>query len=128
MVGMMEDTAWQFTRLMKQFYKNDRLVRVAGDEYQPLNAKDIASYYDITAVYAETFPSDPMVKFNMVLQLAQLPPEAQQRAIEIINDPQLNAMYQGQSAQLTKVAQQMGNIPNPQNPEAFPGANTPVSV
>jgi hypothetical protein len=128
MVGMMEDTAWQFTRLMKQFYKNDRLVRVAGDEYQPLNAKDIASYYDITAVYAETFPSDPMVKFNMVLQLAQLPPEAQQKAIQIINDPQLNAMYAGQSAALVQTAQQFGNIPNPQNPEAFPGANQAVSV
>ena len=128
MVGMMEDVAWQFTRLMKQFYTKDRLVKVAGEEYEPLNAKDISSFYDINAVYAETFPSDPMVKFNMVLQLAQLPPEAQQKAMDIINDPQLNAIYEESAAALTKTAQQMGNIPNPQNPEAFPGANQAVSV
>jgi hypothetical protein len=128
MVGAMEEMAWQFTRLMKQFYKNDRLVRVAGDEYQPLNAKDIASYYDINAVYAETFPTDPLVKFNAVLQLSQLPPEAQQRALAILNDPQLNAMWEEQAAALTKTAQTMGNIPNPDNPEAFPGANQAVSV
>jgi hypothetical protein len=128
MVGAMEDLAWQFTRLMKQFYKKDRLVKVAGDEYKPLNAKDIKSYYDINAVYSETFPTDPMVAFNMTLQLAQLPPEAQQRAISILNDPQLTAIYAESAAQLTKTAQQMGNIPNPQNPEAFPGANQAVSV
>jgi hypothetical protein len=128
MVEAMEDVAWQFTRLMKQFYKNDRLIRVAGDEYKPLNAKDISDYYDIDAVYSETFPTDPMIKFNMVLQLAQLPPEAQAKAIQIINDPQLNAMYAGQAADLTKTAQTMGNIPNPKNPEAYPGANQEVSV
>jgi hypothetical protein len=128
MVEGMEDLAWQFTRLMKQFYKKDRLVKVAGDEYEPLNAKDISSYYDINAVYSETFPTDPMIRFNMVMQLAQLPPEAQQKAIQIINDPLLNAMYEEQSAALIQTAQQFGNIPDPNNPEAFPGANQEVSV
>jgi hypothetical protein len=128
MVGGMEDMAWQFTRLMKQFYTKDRLVKVAGEEYKPLNAKDIKSYYDINAVYAETFPTDPMVRFNMVLQLAQLSPEAQQKAMAIIDDPQLNAIYAESAAALTQTAQQMGNIPNPENPEAFPGANQAVSV
>lgn len=124
----MEEIAWHFTRLMKQFYKKDRLVKVVGEEYKPLNARDISDYYDIDAVYSETFPSDPMVKFNMVLQLAQLPPEAQEKAVKIIADPQLTAMYAGQSAQLVKTAQMMGNIPNPENPEAFPGANQEASV
>jgi hypothetical protein len=128
MVGGMEDLAWQFTRLMKQFYKKDRLVKVAGDEYEPLNAKDISSYYDINAVYSETFPTDPMVAFNMTLQLAQLPPEAQQKAIAILNDPQLTAIYAENAEQLKKTAQQFGNIPDPNNPEAFPGANQAVSV
>jgi hypothetical protein len=128
MVEGMEDLAWQFTRLMKQFYKKDRLVKVAGDEYEPLNAKDISSYYDINAVYSETFPTDPLVKFNAVLQLSQLPPEAQQRALAILNDPQLNAVWEEQSATLVQTAQKMGNIPNPNNPEAFPGANQEVSV
>jgi hypothetical protein len=114
--------------LMKQFYKKDRLVKVAGDEYKPLNAKDIKSYYDINAVYSETFPTDIMVKYNAVLQLAQLPPEAQQKAIAILADPVLTAIYEESAAQMTKTAQQMGNIPNPANPEAFPGANQAVSV
>ena len=103
-------------------------MKVAGEEYKPLNAKDISSYYDINAVYSETFPTDPLVKFNAVLQLSQLPPEAQQRALAILNDPQLNAMWEEQSAALTKTAQQMGNIPDPNNPEAFHGANQAVSV
>jgi hypothetical protein len=128
MVDAMEDLAWQFTRLMKEFYKKDRLVKVAGEEYKPLNAKDISSYYDINAVYSETFPMDPMIRFNMSLQLAQLPPEAQAKAFAIINDPLLNAINAEQAAALTQTAQQMGNIPNPQNPEAFPGANQAVSV
>ena len=128
MVEAMEDLAWQFTRLMKQFYKNDRLVKVAGEEYEPLNAKDISSYYDISAVYSETFPTDPMVKFNAVLQLAQLPLEAQAKAYAILNDPQLNAINAEQTAALTKTAQEMGNIQDPNNPEAFPGANQAVSV
>jgi hypothetical protein len=128
MVEAMEDVAWQFTRLMKQFYTKDRLIKVAGEEYKPLNAKDISDYYDIDAIYAETFPTDPMVKFNAVLQLAQLPPEAQQKAIAILADPQLTALYNEQSAELVKTAQQMNNIPNPENPEAYPGANQAVSV
>ncbi len=128
MVGAMEDLAWQFTRLMKQFYTKDRLIKVAGEEYKPLNAKDISSYYDINAVYSETFPTDIMVRFNAVLQLAQLPPEAQQKAIAILGDPMLTALYEEQAAALTQTAQQMGNIPNPENPEAFPGANQEVSV
>ena len=128
MVEGMEDLAWQFTRLMKQFYKKDRLVKVAGEEYKPLNAKDISSYYDINAVYAETFPTDVMVRFNATLQLAQLPPEAQQKAIAILNDPVLTSICEENTAALTKTAQQMGNIPDPNNPEAFPGANQAVSV
>jgi hypothetical protein len=128
MVGAMEEMAWQFTRLMKQFYKKDRLVKVAGDEYKPLNAKDISSYYDINAIYSETFPTDIMVRFNAILQLAQLPPEAQQKAISILGDPMLTALYEESAAALTKTAQQMGNIPDPNNPEAFPGANQAVSV
>jgi hypothetical protein len=128
MVEGMEDLAWQFTRLMKQFYKKDRLVKVAGDEYKPLNAKDISSFYDISAVYSETFPTDIMVKFNAILQLAQLPPEAQAKAIALLDDPQLNAIYAESAADMTKTAQTLGNIPNPQNPEAYPGANQEVSV
>ena len=128
MVGAMEDLAWQFTRLMKQFYKKDRLVKVAGDEYKPLNAKDISSYYDINAVYSETFPMDPMIRFNESVQLAQLPPEARELAIKILNDPLLTAMAAEQAAVLQKTAQQFGNIPDPNNPEAFPGANQAVSV
>ena len=128
MVGAMEDLAWQFTRLMKQFYTKDRLIKVAGEEYKPLNAKDISSHYDINAVYSETFPTDIMVRFNAVLQLAQLPPEAQQKAVAILGDPMLTALYEEQAAALTQTAQQMGNIPNPENPEAFPGANQEVSV
>jgi hypothetical protein len=128
MVETMEDVAWQFTRLMKQFYKKDRLVKVAGDDYKPLNAKDISDYYDIDAVYSETFPTDIMVKFNAILQLAQLPPEAQAKALALLNDPQLNAIYAESAADMTKTAQTLGNIPNPNNPEAFPGANQEVSV
>jgi hypothetical protein len=128
MVEAMEDLAWQFTRLMKQFYKKDRLVKVAGEEYKPLNAKDISSFYDIDAVYSETFPTDIMVKFNAILQLAQLPPEAQAKALALLNDPQLNAIYAESAADMTKTAQTLGNIPNPENPEAYPGASQEVSV
>jgi hypothetical protein len=128
MVEGMEDLAWQFTRLMKQFYKKDRLVKVAGDSYEPLNAKDISSFYDINAVYSETFPTDIMVRFNAVLQLSQLPPEAQQKAVAILNDPVLTSIWEEQAARLTQTAQQMGNIPDPNNPEAYPGASQEVSV
>lgn len=128
MIAAMEEVAWQFTRLMKQFYKNNRLVRVAGSEYKELNAKDISDYYDIDAVYSEAFPQDPMVRFNAALQLAQLPPEAQAIAVKLLGDPLLISIYEGQAADLTKTAQQMGNIPNPENPEAFPGASQGVSV
>jgi hypothetical protein len=128
MIGMMEDLAWQFTRLMKQFYGKDRLVKVAGDEYKPLNAKDISDHYDIDAVYSEAFPQDPMVRFNAALQLAQLPPEAQAIAVKLLGDPLLTAMYEGQAKDLEKTAQMMGNIPDPNNPEAYPGANQEASV
>jgi hypothetical protein len=128
MVGTMEELAWQFTRLMKQFYKKDRLVKVAGDKYEPLNAKDISSYYDINAVYSETFSTDIMVRFNAVLQLSQLPPEAQQKAIAILGDPVLTSIWEENAAQLTQTAQMMGNIPDPNNPEAYPGANQEASV
>ena len=128
MVEGMEDLAWQLTRLMKQYYKKDRLVKVAGDEYKPLNAKDISSYYDINAVYSETFPTDIMVRFNAILQLSQLAPEAQQKAIALLADPVLTSIWEESAAQMTKTAQQMGNIPDPNNPEAFPGANQAVSV
>ena len=80
------------------------------------------------AIYSETFPTDIMVRFNAVLQLAQLPPEAQQKAIAILGDPMLTALYEESAAALTKTAQQMGNIPDPNNPEAVPGANQAVSV
>lgn len=124
----MRKMAMQLVGLMKMQYKKARYFRLGEEELKDFTGKDLSPWYDIKVNYEEDLPDDRMTRFNMALQIAQLPPDVQQTLTKIINSPSLTAMVAERNAELQKLASQMnaggaGNPPGtPELTSGIPGA------